>query len=163
MRPQSSVGFGENIHQLKNSDKVTFYTPIEKKGCRHLLHQRRDFEVESGASMHMMSRTELSSEEMDTHFAKVQEPHRYSLPMEKCKRRRKHKYYVHALDLFVTVQILEDTLAVPSLGKLCEDHDRPKMGRVLLTRRTISYLLSFQGYPPILEAVRPLHRYHKTR
>ena len=30
--------------------------------------------------------------------------------------------YVHELDLFVTVQILEDTPAVPSLGKLCEDH-----------------------------------------
>ena len=30
--------------------------------------------------------------------------------------------YVHDLDLFVTVQILDDTLAVLSLGKLCEEH-----------------------------------------
>ena len=30
--------------------------------------------------------------------------------------------YVYDLELFVTVQILEDTPAVPSLGKLCEDH-----------------------------------------
>ena len=29
---------------------------------------------------------------------------------------------VHDLDLFVTVQILEDTAAVLSLGKLCEEH-----------------------------------------
>ena len=29
---------------------------------------------------------------------------------------------VHYLSLFVTVQILEDTLAVLSFGKLCEDH-----------------------------------------
>ena len=29
---------------------------------------------------------------------------------------------VHTLDLFVTVRLLEDTLAVPSLGKLCEEH-----------------------------------------
>ena len=29
---------------------------------------------------------------------------------------------VHDLDLFVTVQVLEETLAVLSLGKLCEDH-----------------------------------------
>ena len=29
---------------------------------------------------------------------------------------------VHDLDLFVTVQLLEDALAVLSLGKLCEDH-----------------------------------------
>ena len=30
--------------------------------------------------------------------------------------------YVHDLDLFVTVQSLAETVAVPSLGKLCEDH-----------------------------------------
>ena len=30
--------------------------------------------------------------------------------------------YVHVLDLFVTVQILVDTLAVQSLSKLCEEH-----------------------------------------
>ena len=30
--------------------------------------------------------------------------------------------YVRELDLFVTVMLLEDTLAVLSLGKLCEDH-----------------------------------------
>ena len=31
--------------------------------------------------------------------------------------------YVYDLDLFVTVQILEDTPAVLSLGTLCEDHE----------------------------------------
>ena len=30
--------------------------------------------------------------------------------------------YVKELDLFVTVMLLEDTPAVLSLGKLCEDH-----------------------------------------
>ena len=30
--------------------------------------------------------------------------------------------YVHDLGLCVTVQLLEDTPAVPSLGKLCEEH-----------------------------------------
>ena len=30
--------------------------------------------------------------------------------------------YVHDLDLFVTVQIPNDTPAIPSLGKLCEEH-----------------------------------------
>ena len=29
---------------------------------------------------------------------------------------------IWGLDLYVTVQILEDTSAVLSLGKLCEDH-----------------------------------------
>ena len=30
--------------------------------------------------------------------------------------------FVHDLNLIVTVQLLEETLAVLSLGKLCEDH-----------------------------------------
>ena len=30
--------------------------------------------------------------------------------------------YVHDLELFVTVQILQDTPAVLSSGKLCEEH-----------------------------------------
>ena len=37
------------------------------------------------------------------------------------------------------------------------------MGKVLSARQTILCLLSFQGYPPILEAVRFLQRYHKDR
>ena len=35
------------------------------------------------------------------------------------------------------------------------------MGKV--SRQTISYLLSFQDHPPILEAVRSPHRNHRTR
>ena len=38
--------------------------------------------------------------------------------------------YVHDLDLFVTVQLIEETPAVLSLGKLCSEHDWPKMGRL---------------------------------
>ena len=34
---------------------------------------------------------------------------------------RKHRFYVH-VGLFVTLQLLGDTLAVLSLGKLCEGH-----------------------------------------
>ena len=30
--------------------------------------------------------------------------------------------FVHDLNQFVTVQLLEETLAVPQLGKLCKDH-----------------------------------------
>ena len=75
--------------------------------------------------------------------------------------------FVHDLDLFVTVQLLEETPAALSLGKLCEDHgyshewvsgQKPR-----LARRTVSYLSSFQAYLPILEAFRPLHRHHRTR
>ena len=48
-------------------------------------------------------------------------PQRWWRPVEKCKKTRKH-WYVYDLDLFVTVQLLEETPAFLSLGKLCEEH-----------------------------------------
>ena len=48
-------------------------------------------------------------------------------------------------------------------GSAVKSHDRPKMGEASSARQTISYLLSFQGYLSILEAVRLLHRYHRNR
>ena len=44
-------------------------------------------------------------------------------PMGKCTQTRKHKYtFTTYIYLFVTVQLLDDTPAVLSLGKLFEDH-----------------------------------------
>ena len=41
--------------------------------------------------------------------------------MGKCQTKEEAQVYVHDLELFVTVQLLEDTLALSS-GKLCEEH-----------------------------------------
>ena len=67
MRPQSGVGLGEHFFKLKNSEKASFYTPIEAKVMPAPTLARpvgREFVVDSGAST--MSKKELSSEEMDT-------------------------------------------------------------------------------------------------
>ena len=56
--------------------------------------------------------------------------------------------YVHDLDLFVTVQILDDTLAFRSLGKLCEEHGCSHEWAT--------------GQQPHLAPVRLLHRYGRT-
>ena len=81
--------------------------------------------------------------------------------------------YVQDLNLFVTVPLLEETIAAPSLGKLCEDHGNsyewvsgqnhgsPKRRRHLFAIRTISYPLLFQGYPPVLGAIRRQHRHRR--
>ena len=70
MRPRSFVGFGENIYQLKNSDKAAFYIPAEAKVMSTPITSKRpeerEFVVDSGASVHMMSKKELSSGEMGT-------------------------------------------------------------------------------------------------
>ena len=60
----------KNIYKLKNSDKATFYVPGEVKGKSTPITSKRpeerEFVVDSGASMHMMSKKELSSEELWT-------------------------------------------------------------------------------------------------
>ena len=66
IRPQSSVGLGENICKLKNSDTPTFYTPTEKwtPAPTSTRPEEREFAVDSGPSVHMMSKKGLRSEEM---------------------------------------------------------------------------------------------------
>ena len=83
--------------------------------------------------------------------------------------------FVQDLNQFVAVQLLEETPAVFLLGMLRENQgysyewvsgQEPRlkiMVRVLFVRDTISYLLSFQSYLSILEAVRPPHRYQRNR
>ena len=65
---KSSMGFGEKISELKAEDKATFHSlakikapvPVSKNT------EERMFVVDSGASMHMLSKKDLSSDEMDT-------------------------------------------------------------------------------------------------
>ena len=92
--------------------------------------------------------------------------------MEKCKQKRKHKYTSTNLDLFVTVQSIEETLAVLSLGKLCEDHgysyewvsgQKPRLTKEVKTIKCKSDyfvpLLLLPGCPPMLVAIRLQHRH----
>ena len=124
MRPQSSVGFCENIYKLKNSDKTAFDTPIAAKvmlAPTSTRPEEREFEVDSGVSMHRMSIKELSSEGMDT--VKRSRNSTVVLPANgEAHTHEEAQVFVHNLNLFVTVQQLEETSAVLSLGKFCEDH-----------------------------------------
>ena len=71
--------------------------------------------------MHMVSRKDLNSAELDT--VKVSEyPTTIVRAIGKLLTKEDETVYVKELNLFVTVMLLEDTPAVLSLGKLCEDH-----------------------------------------
>ena len=125
MRPQSSVEFGEHIPTLKNSDKTTFYIPGEVKGMSTPITSKRpeerEFVVASGASTHMMSKKEPSSEEIWT-VKRFRNPTVVLTADGEVHTHEEAQMFVHDLDQFVTVQLLEETLAVLSLGKLCKDH-----------------------------------------
>ena len=115
----------KNIYKLKNSDRAAFYIPGEAEVMSTPIASKRpaerEFVVDSGASMHMMSRKELSSEEMGT-AKRSRIPKVVLTANGEGHTREEAQVFVHDLNQFVTVQLLEETPAVPSPGKLCKDH-----------------------------------------
>ena len=77
--------------------------------------------VESGASMHMVSKKDLNSADLETVRVSISPTTVVTANGDKLTK-EEATVYVRKLDLFVTVIPLEDTLAVLSLGKLCENH-----------------------------------------
>ena len=66
--PRSSVEAGPKCVQLKEKNRATFFSP-SKNLClpaSTLKPEEREFVVDSGASMHMISKKDLSDAEMDT-------------------------------------------------------------------------------------------------
>ena len=82
--------------------------------------------------------------------------------------------YVYDLDLFVTLQLLEDTPAVLSLGKLCEAHGytyewasgqkphQTEQGKKILCKTENFILLVVPGGRQFFVSARLLHRHHRT-
>ena len=70
--------------------------------------------------MHMMSKKELSSEEMGT-VKRSRNPSEVLTANGEVHTHEEAQVFVHDLNQFVTVQLLEETPAVLSLGELCKD------------------------------------------
>ena len=113
-----------NIYKLKEKDKATFYSPTDKwimPAASTIKLEEREFVVDCGASMPMDSKKDLSSAELET-GRKSKKPTTVVTANGEVQTREETTVYVKELDLFVTVMLLEETPAVLSLGKLCEDH-----------------------------------------
>ena len=58
-----------NIHKLKENDKAAFHSPAEEwvlLAASTREPERREFVLDSGASMHMVSKRDLNSAELET-------------------------------------------------------------------------------------------------
>ena len=112
----------KQIYMLKNADNASFHTPVEARVVPASTSKRpdeREFVVDSGASMCMLSKKISISGEMDT--VKRSRPPTVVLTANgEVQAHEEAKVFVH--DLFATAQLLDETPAVLSLGKLCEDH-----------------------------------------
>ena len=82
--------------------------------------EEREFVVDSGASMHMISKKDLSEAEMDT-LTKLCGPTIVMTASGELQTQEDATVYVE-LDMFLTMKVLENTPPVLSLGKLCDEN-----------------------------------------
>ena len=97
--------------------KLRFYSLLDARATlapTSKSPEEREFVVDSGASMHMLSKKVLSSDEMET---LRRSRNTTTVVTASGEVQTNEEAQVFDLDLFVTVQILDDTPAVLSLGK----------------------------------------------
>ena len=114
----------KNIFKFKEKDKAAFYFPVEEwvfpaASTKEL--EEREFVVDSGASIHMVSKRDLTSAELET-LRTSRGPTAVMTANGEVQTREEATVHVKQLDLLVKGMLLEETPAVLSLAKLCEDH-----------------------------------------
>ena len=112
----------KSVLKLKEQERATFFSPSENRclPASTLKPEERKFVVDSGASMHMISKKGLNSAEMET-VTHREARRRFLQLMVKCRRmKRQRKMAKNWKNSWL--KVLEDTPAVLSLGKLCDEH-----------------------------------------
>ena len=113
----------KSVFKLKEHEKAAFFSSPENR-CHlasSLKPEEREFVVDSGASMHMISKKDLSEAEMDT-LTKSCSPTIVITANGEVQTQEEAIVYVKELDMFLTMKVLENTPAVLSLGKLCDEN-----------------------------------------
>ena len=113
----------KRVFKIKEHQRATFFS-LSENGC--LLAstpqpEEREFVVDSGASMHMISKKDLSNAEMDT-STKSCSPTIVITANGEVQTHEEAIVYVKELGIFLTMKVLENTLAVLLLGKLCDEN-----------------------------------------
>ena len=104
----------KNIFKLKEKHETAFFSPSENwclPAPSTLKPEEREFVVDSGASMHMISKKDLNSGEMDTLTTSCS-PTIVKTANGEVQSNEEAIVYVKELDIFLTMKVLEDTPAV---------------------------------------------------
>ena len=113
----------KSVLKLKEHERAILFSPSENRclPASTLKLEEREFVVDSGASMHMISKKDLSNAEMDT-LTKSCKPTIVITANGEVQTHEEAIVYVKELDIFLTMKVLENTPAVLSLGKLCDEN-----------------------------------------
>ena len=109
--------------KLKEQERATFLPLLENRclPASTLEPEEREFVVDSGASMHMISKKDLSNAERDT-LTKSCSPTIFITANGEVQTHEEAIVYVKELDIFLTMKVLDNTPVVSSLGKLCDEN-----------------------------------------
>ena len=155
---EAAVKLAKNVLKLKEHQRATFFSPSEKKSlpASVLKPEEQEFVVDSGATMHMISKKDLSDSEMNT-LTKSCSPTIVITANGEVQTHEEARVYVKELYIFLTMKVLEHTPSVLSLGSFSMKTDIPTNGSMVenhislktgsgfrATRRT-SFLLWFQA------------------
>ena len=113
----------KNVFKLKEHERAAFFSSPENRclPASSLKPEEREFVVDSGASMHLISNKDLSDAEMDT-LTKSCSSTIVITANGEVQTHEEAIVYVKELDIFLTMKVLENTPAVLSLGKLCDEN-----------------------------------------
>ena len=114
----------KSVLKLKEHQRAAFFSPSENRclpAPSTLKPEESEFVVDSRASMHMISKKDLSDAEMDT-LTKSCCPTIVITVDGEVQTHEEATVYVKELEKFLTMKVLEDTPAVLTLGKICDEN-----------------------------------------
>ena len=113
----------KSVLKFKEKNRATFFSPSDIRCllASTLKPEEREFVVDSGASMHMISKKDLHDAERDK-LTKSCCRITVITANGEVQTHEEATVYVKALGIFLTVKVLENTPAVLSLGKLCHEN-----------------------------------------
>ena len=111
------------MFKLKEHERAAFFSPSEN-GClpaSNLKPEEREFVVDSGVSLHMISKKDLNSSELQT-LTKSCSATIVITANGEVQTHEEAMVYVKELEKFLTMNVLENTPAVLSVEKLCDEN-----------------------------------------
>ena len=119
----------KNVFKLNEHQRATFFSSPENRCllATTLKTEEREFVVDSGASMHMISAKDLSNAEMDTLTTSCSRTIVITATGE-VQTHEEAIVYVKELGIFFTMKVLENTPSVLSLGSFAMKTGIPMNG-----------------------------------
>ena len=121
--PRAAWKLAKSVLKLKEHERATFFSLSENRclPASNLKPEGRGFVVDSGVSMLLISKDDLSDAKMDTLTKSCSLTIVITVNGE-VQTHEEAIVYVKELDIFLTMKLLDNTPAVLSLGKLCDEN-----------------------------------------